>query len=174
MLIRAGFEIAYECPAPTPLQLLLNVHPSRRADLVEPERLRNDRDAPMGQHIDPYGNICTRLVAPAGRTTFSNDFIIRDSGEPDPVMPHARAAQVEDIPTEVMIYLLGSRYCETDRMSGLAWALFGATTSGWARVQAIVDYVHERISFGYEHARPTKTAFEAHEEGRGVDRRAHV
>ena len=170
MLIRAGFEIAYECPQPCPMLLMLNVHPSRRHDLETTDRLLVDRDAPMTQHVDRYGNICTRVLAPAGLTTFSADFIVRDSGDPDPVLPMARAAKVEDLPDDVLIYLLGSRYCETDRMSQLAWSLFGGTAPGWARVQAIVDYAHERVEFGYQHARPTKTAWDAHEEQRGVCR----
>jgi len=170
MLIRAGFEIAYDCPAPTPLQLLLNVHPSRQRDLVTPDTLYNDRGATMSQHFDRFGNVCTRVVAPEGRTTFASDFLVNDSGLPDPVLPDAQQARVEDLPDDVLIYLLGSRYCETDRMSNLAWSLFGQTAPGWARVQAICDYVHDRISFGYQHARPTKTAWDAHEEGRGVCR----
>jgi transglutaminase-like putative cysteine protease len=170
MLIRAGFEIAYDCPTPTALQLLLNVHPSRQADLVTPDTVSNDRGAPMTHYMDPFGNVCTRVLAPAGRTVFSSDFVVADSGAPDPVLPDAQVAKVEDLPDEVLVYLLGSRYCETDRMSDTAWRLFGGTQPGWARVQAIVDYVHDRISFGYQHARPTKTAWDAHEEGRGVCR----
>jgi transglutaminase-like putative cysteine protease len=150
--------------------LMLNVHPSRRQDLESPDRLCVDRDASLTQHVDPFGNICTRVLAPAGLTTFSADFVIRDSGEPDPVLPNAKAAAVEDLPDDVLVYLLGSRYCETDRMSDLAWSLFGRTPPGWARVQAIVDYAHDRVEFGYQHARPTKTAREAHEEQRGVCR----
>ena len=170
MLIRAGYEITYDCPAPTPLLLLLNVHPSRQADLITPDLVRNDRRAPMTQHIDAFGNISTRVLAPEGRITFSNDFIINDSGLPDPVLPEARQSRVEDLPDEALIYLLGSRYCETDRLSDTAWFLFGQTPPGWARVQAIVDYVHDKISFGYQHARPTKSALDAHEEGLGVCR----
>ncbi|MBV9509646.1 MAG: transglutaminase family protein [Caulobacteraceae bacterium] len=170
MLIRAGYEIAYECPAPTPLQLLLNVHSSRRRDLVTQDTMHNDRGAPMTQYFDLFGNLCTRVLAPAGRIVFSSDFFIEDSGEPDPVAPQAAASPVETLPDEVMVYLLGSRYCETDQMTDLAWGLFENTPPGWARVQAIVDYVHERIDFGYHHARPTKSAREAHEERCGVCR----
>jgi transglutaminase-like putative cysteine protease len=170
MLIRAGFEIAYDCVAPTPLNLLLNVHPNRRSDLVTLDELQNDRGAPMTQHADRFGNVCTRVVAPEGRTTFFTDFVISDSGEPDPVLPHLAQQPIQDLPDEVLIFLLGSRYCETDRMSDLAWFLFGSTEPGWARVQAICDYAHDRIGFGYQHARPTKSALDAHEERRGVCR----
>jgi transglutaminase-like putative cysteine protease len=122
------------------------------------------------QYIDGFGNICSRVLAPAGRFTLSADFIIRDTGLVDDYAPEAKQIPVEDLPDEVLVYLLGSRYCETDRLSNIAWSLFGGTEPGWARVQAIVDWVHNHITFGYEHARPTKSAWEAYEEGRGVCR----
>jgi transglutaminase-like putative cysteine protease len=119
---------------------------------------------------DLYGNVAHRVLAPAGRTTFQADFVIEDSGEPDPVAPGAIQHPVDEVPVEALIYLLGSRYCETQLLSPLAWSLFGQTEPGWPRVQAIVDYVHDRITFGYEHARVTRTAAEGHEERRGVCR----
>lgn len=170
MRIRCGYDITYECPAPASAVLTLNVHPDRRADLETPDVLTNNRGVDMGQYIDGFGNICTRLILPAGATTFSSSFIVNDTGDPDPVLPNAGLTPIESLPDEVMVFLLGSRYCETDRMSELAWSLFGATPPGWARVQAIVDYTHERITFGYSHARSTKTAWEAHEERKGVCR----
>ena len=170
MRIRAGFEIAFECVNPTPMLLMLNVHPSRHGDLETPDTLHVDRDVALTHYIDGFGNVCSRVLVPPGKTTFSSDFIVRDSGEPDPVLPDAKSLKVEELPDEVMVFLLGSRYCETDRMTDLAWSLFGATEPGWARVQAIVDYAHSRIGFGYQHARPTKTALDAHEEGLGVCR----
>jgi transglutaminase-like putative cysteine protease len=170
MRIRAGFEITYDCPAPSPMLMNLKVHPSRRGDLVTPDTLRADREASIKHYTDGFGNLCSRALLPVGRTTLSADFIIEDNGEPDPVLPEAQLLKVEDLPDEVIVYLLGSRYCETDRMSNLAWSLFGNTPPGWARVQAIVDYTHRRIEFGYHHARATKTAWEAHDEQRGVCR----
>ena len=170
MRIHAGFEIAYDCPAPTPMLLALSVHPSRRDDLETPDWLRTDPNLEVRQYLDAYGNICSRILAPAGRTTLSGDFIIRDSGQVDAYAPDAAQIPAEDLPDEVLVFLLGSRYCETDRLSELAWSLFGATPPGWARVQAICDYVHEHIVFNYQHARPTRGAHEAHEERRGVCR----
>ena len=122
------------------------------------------------QWIDGFGNICSRILAPAGRTTLSADFIIHDTGAPDEYAPDAPQHAVEDLPDAALIFLLGSRYCETDRLSEIAWSLFGHTPPGWARVQAIVDYVHDHITFGYEHARPTKTAHEVFNERHGVCR----
>ena len=170
MRIHAGFEITYDCPAPTPMLLALSVHPSRRDDLETPDWLRPDPDVEVRQYLDAYGNICSRILAPAGRTTLSADFIIRDSGMVDAYAPDAVQVPAENLPDDVLIFLLGSRYCETDRLSDLAWSLFGGAPPGWARVQAICDYVHEHIVFNYQHARPTRGAREAHEERRGVCR----
>jgi transglutaminase-like putative cysteine protease len=170
MRIHTGFEITYDCPAPVPMLLTLSVHSSRRGDLETPDWLRTDPMLNVRQWIDGFGNICSRILAPEGRTTLSADFIIRDTGLGDDYAPEARQLPVDELPDEVLIFLLGSRYCETDRLSPLAWSLFGGVEPGWSRVQAIVDYVHSRISFGYEHARPTKSAHDAHDEARGVCR----
>lgn len=170
MRIRTGFEITYDCPTPVPMLLTLSVHPSRRADLETPDWLRTDPMLDVRQYIDGYGNICSRVMAPAGRLVLSADFIVHDTGLPDEYAPDAAQHAVEDLPDDVIVFLLGSRYCETDRLSEIAWSLFQNTPPGWARVQAIVDFVHRHIKFGYEHARPTKTAYEAYCEGQGVCR----
>jgi transglutaminase-like putative cysteine protease len=170
MRIRAGFEITYDCPAASPMLMMLSVHPSRRGDLLTSDELRADRETQISHYTDQFGNLCSRAVLPEGLTTFSGDFTIDDAGVPDSVLPEARLTPVADLPYDAIVYLLGSRYCETDRMSDLAWSLFGDTPEGSARVQAILDYTHQRITFGYEHARPTKTAWEAHEERLGVCR----
>jgi transglutaminase-like putative cysteine protease len=124
----------------------------------------------ISPYRDNYGNWCSRLVAPAGRMRLSGDGVVRDSGLPDVVAPSAPQHAVEDLPAETIVYLLGSRYCETDRLSDIAWQLFAQTAPGWARVQAICDYVHNHITFGYQYARPTKTAREAFDERNGVCR----
>jgi transglutaminase-like putative cysteine protease len=170
MRIGAGYRITYETPAPTPMLLMLNVRPERAGDLETHDELAVDPPAPVHRYTDAFGNICSRVVAPAGRTTFSTRFVIRDSGLPDPVLPDAGQEPVEAIPDAAVQFLLPSRYCELEHLSDLAWRLFGQTSPGWARVQAVVDYAHDRIEFGYPHARPTKTAFEAHEERAGVCR----
>ncbi len=77
---------------------------------------------------------------------------------------------MQDLPAEVILFLLGSRYCKTDRLSNDAWRLFGHTPLGWARVQAICDFVHNHITSGYEHSRATRTAAEAYAERCGVCR----
>jgi len=170
MLIRLGYSITYGLPQPTPMVLTLNIHDSRRTDIVVASELRSTPDVPMRQYRDIYGNICTRLVAPSGTLTVHADAVVRDSGLPDPVVPDAAEIPVDELPEDVLLYLLGSRYCETDRLVQMAWDLFGGTAPGWSRVQAICDHVHRRIQFGYPHANATRTAAQALEEGRGVCR----
>jgi transglutaminase-like putative cysteine protease len=170
MRIKTGFKIVYDCPAPVPMLLMLSVHPSRRDDLETPDELRTEPALEVRQYRDGYGNICSRVLAPAGRVTLSADFIVRDPGLIDDYAPDAVQHAVHDLPDEVIVFLLGSRYCETDRLSQTAWSLFQDTAPGWARVQAITDYVHHHIVFNYANARPDKTAYDAWAEGTGVCR----
>jgi transglutaminase-like putative cysteine protease len=170
MKIRAGYDISYNCASPTPMLLVLSVRPERIADLITPQTLTLDPVVPVDEYRDGFGNICHRLLAPPGPITFAADFIIEDSGLPDEENLDAVQHPIEDLPPEVLVYLLGSRYCETDKLIDIAWALFGATPPGWRRVQAIVDYVHDRILFGYPHARNDRTAHGAHMDCVGVCR----
>ena len=170
MKIRVGYELVYDCPQPTPMILTLSIHYSRASDIIEPDYLITDPAVPMSAYRDGFGNWCTRLVAPAGRIKISTNALVRDSGLPDVVAPQAEQIAVQYLPEETLVFLLGSRYCETDLLSHTAWDLFQHTPLGWGRVQAICDFVHNHIKFGYEHARPTKTAFEAYNERVGVCR----
>jgi transglutaminase-like putative cysteine protease len=170
MQIRIGYELIFECPQPTPMMFALHVHPSRRADLVIPDDIATDPAVPRTAYRDGFDNICTRLVAPAGRLRLATDAVINDSGAFDDVAPEAKQIPIEALPDDTLVFMLGSRYCETDRLSQAAWDLFGKTPTGWARVNAICDWVHEHITFGYQHARPTKTAWEAFQEAQGVCR----
>lgn len=170
MQIRCGFDITYFCPVPTPMLFLLSVHPSREADLVSPQRITLDPGVASRDYVDHFGNRVTRLLAPAGPLNLTADFVIADPGAPDEYAPTAREVPVEELPDDTLIFLLGSRYCDTESLSGLAWSLFGHTPRGWARVQAIVEYANQRLTFGYEHARNTRTASEGHREQVGVCR----
>jgi len=170
MLIRAGYDIRYETDTPTPMMAMLSIHPSRNKDLTTTHRIAASPDVPMYDYLDDFGNVCTRVTVPVGGLTLSCDFTIGDDGLPDPASPEAVQHAVEDLPDDVLIFLLGSRYCETDRLSETAWSLFGYIAPGWARVQAIVDFVHHHIEFGYHHARSTKTAWDAYQERQGVCR----
>jgi len=170
MLIRAGYEISIVCNCETPLMALLSLHPSRVGDLRTPAVIYSTGPAPLEASLDEFGNVRTRTIAPAGLFKLSTSFVVQDSGLPDEVAPWAQEVPVSQLPDEAVTFLLGSRYCETDRLSALAWSLFGNTPRGWARVQAIVDYVHQRLTFGYQFARNTRTAWEGHEERVGVCR----
>jgi len=170
MKIRLGYELIYRCLQPTPMILTLNVHYTRAADLDRPDYLLTDPPLRPALYRDGFGNWCTRLVLPAGRTRITADTVINDHGLSEPVVPDAQQHAVELLPEEALVYLLGSRYCDTDHLSAVAWKLFGAPMSGWARVQAVCDFVHRHIKFGYEFARPTRTASETFHERQGVCR----
>ena len=170
MDIRAGYEIAFQCAQDTPMILMLSVEPGREKDLRSEHRIQFSPDVISRNYRDMFGNTCTRIVAPAGLIEIRNEFTISDSGLPDEVAPDARQLEVGDLPDDIMVYLLGSRYCDTQKLSDLAWQLFGGTVPGWQRVQAICDYAHQRIDFGYHHARCDRTASEGHEERIGVCR----
>jgi transglutaminase-like putative cysteine protease len=170
MQIRVGFELIYAFPQPTPMILTLNIHSTRTSDIVVPDFLMTTPNVPIAAYNDSFGNWCSRMVAPAGHIRIASTGVVRDSGRPDEVAPWARQHQVQDLPPETLIFLLGSRYCETDRLSQIAWDLFQHTPTDWARVRAICDFVHHHIVFGYAHASPTKTAWDAFAERAGVCR----
>jgi transglutaminase-like putative cysteine protease len=170
MQIQVGYDLVYECPQPTPMILTLNVHYSRASDIIFPDHMRTDPGVPVAAYRDSFGNWCSRIVAPKGRIRLASSAVVRDSGAPDPVVADAQQHQVQDLPEETLLFLLGSRYCETDRLSQTAWDLFSHAPRGWAGVQAICDFVHNHITFGYQHARATKTAYEAFTERTGVCR----
>lgn len=170
MQIQVGYELVYELPKPTPMILALSIHYSRASDLIRPDHLIAHPAVPMSAYRDGFGNWCTRLIAPQGRLTLTADALVQDSGEPEPVVPQAWQHEVAGLPEEVLVFLLGSRYCETDRLTAIAWSLFGNTPLGWPRVQAICDFVQAHIRFGYEHADARKSALEAYNDGVGVCR----
>ena len=170
MEIRAGYDIAFQCFQDTPMTLMLSIEPARVKDLLSEHRIQFSPNVASRDYVDTFGNTCTRIVAPAGLIEIRNDFLIADSGLPEEHTLDARQLEVGDLPDDVLVYLLGSRYCDTQKLSNLAWSLFGGVTPGWPRVQAICDYAHDRISFGYHHARCDRTASEGHEERVGVCR----
>jgi transglutaminase-like putative cysteine protease len=170
MFIRYGYEINIYCENPTPLVCLLSVHEDRAGDLIAPETTFTQPILPITTYMDMFGNKCRRLLAPAGDLTIWGDATIRDSGLPEQARPDAREVPVAELPDECLVYLMGSRYSETDRLSQAAWDMFGAVPAGWGRVQAICDFVHDHIVFDYMKARSTRTAFEAFEEKVGVCR----
>jgi transglutaminase-like putative cysteine protease len=170
MKLRVGYELVYECAQPTPMLLMLNVHASRVPDLIVPDRLNVFPWVPVTQYYDSFGNLCSRLVAPPGQLTLSTQAMLEVSEYPESPDPDGYQHPVEALPDECMQYLIGSRYCETDLLSDIAWRMFGNTPLGRPRVQAICDFVHRHIVFNYNNARPTMTAYEAYRDGTGVCR----
>lgn len=170
MKIEAGYDIAFECSQNVPMLLMLSVHPSRQHDLLTEHRLDFSPEIQARDYLDAFGNVCTRLVAPAGVLRIRNRFLIADSGRPDDVALDAKQLDVDRLPDEALAFLLGSRYCDTQKLADIAWSLFAEVPAGWQRVQAICDYAHGRIQFGYHHARSDRTAADAHEERVGVCR----
>jgi transglutaminase-like putative cysteine protease len=168
--IKVGYELIYECPRPTPMMLVLNVHYSRTSDLLVPDHVTTDPSVPIAFYRDSFGNWCTRLVAPVGQIRIASTAIVKDTGVPDIVAPGAEQHAIQDLPEEALVFLLASRYCDTEKFLQIAWNMFGHTEPGWARVQAICDFVHDHISFGYEHASPMRTAWDTYHERRGVCR----
>ncbi len=170
MLIRIGFEIVFEVPASTPMLLMLGLRPEWDSSIRRPGGLRVEPELPVRFYTDSHGNRPARLLAPAGRLILWDDLIVEDDGQPDTIAPEARQVPVQDLPPEVLVFLLSSRYCEVNRLTDIAWRLFGTTPEGWARVQAICDWVHYNVRFDYMSARPTKTAHDVYEERVGVCR----
>ena len=171
MLIKVGYEIAFSCPEPMSMVLMLYLHPSRDLTIRSPERLVVQPHLAVSEYIDSYGNRCGRVAAPAGRVTFRNQAVVEDCGLPDMQVWSARQQEVRDLPDSVLLYLLASRYCEVDsELKQTAWSLFGQTPPGWSRVQAICSFVHRHIRFDYNQARANRTALEIYRERAGVCR----
>ena len=170
MEIKVGFEIAHAAVQATPMVIMLSIHPSRRADIIGTETIVAEPDVPIGFYRDSFGNICGRLVAPAGGVTLRGSALVRDSGLPDVIVPTAQQIPIDQLPDDVLLYLMASRYCETDKLTDVAWSLFGNTRPGWERVAAICSFVHNHVTFGYQHAHHMKSAHDVYEQGAGVCR----
>lgn len=170
MLLRLGFEMEFEIAAPCPMVLMLYTHPSVARNLIEPDEVQTSPSVPITTYWDIFGNRCGRLTAPAGHFRIWNSTLVDDHGRRDYIPTEAGQLAIEDLPNETLLYLLASRYCEVDRFVSLAWELFGSTTPGWQRVQAIVDWVHNHVRFDYAKTYVTKTAWNVYEEKTGVCR----
>jgi transglutaminase-like putative cysteine protease len=170
MQFRVGYELIYDFPQPTPIILVVNVHESRASDLVVSDRPVSEPPLPITSYRDAFGNQCHRVLAPPGQLRLTADAIVNDSGQPDAYVLDADQDTVQDLPEETLVFLLGSRYCETDLLSDTAWQLFSGTAPGYPRVQAICDFVHHHIYFNYQNARANRTATGAFNERTGVCR----
>ncbi len=170
MLIRVGYDIIFEHPAPTPIIAMLYLHPSRWSSVRRDDYLRVEPQASISEYTDNFGNRCGRLIAPAGPMRFRHNAVVEDGGQSDPQCPNARQHEIHELPDDALRFLIASRYCEVDRMVTIAWQMFSATPTGWERVQAVCDFVHQHIRFDYLQARNTRTAYEAYQEQVGVCR----
>jgi transglutaminase-like putative cysteine protease len=170
LFIRIGFELTIDCPQPTPMILALNTYPANNRRMIGSDRIHVEPDRVAGTYTDVFGNLCTRFEAAPGKTMLWSDCMVEDSGESDPYDWNARQREIMDLPVETLTYLASSRYCESDELITMAWDLFGGTPSGWARVQAISNWVHNHVTFGYPFGRPNKTAVDVYREGTGVCR----
>jgi len=170
MLIEAGFDIAFECPAPTPMILQLRIHPSRDADLLTPDRIESDPALPMRDYLDHFGNRVTRVEVPAGLVAFSDRFVIEDTGRPDETPPDVGTTPIAELPDDALLFLGPSRYCDSDKLADFAWSRFGKSAGGTRCMQAISDFAHAKIRFSYPDARPTRAASDSMQEGVGVCR----
>ncbi len=171
MLIRVGCEIGFSFPEPTAVILMLSLHPVRYPTILSHERLQVAPPVPIAAYFDTNGNHCARVVVPAGNVTFSNNAVVEDCGLVDLKVWEAPQVNIQDLPQEVLLFLLASRYCEVDsELKDAAWSLFANTTPGWPRVQAVCDWVHRHIRFDYMQARATRSAREVYRERVGVCR----
>ena len=170
MLLRLGYDMQFDIPEPVACVAQLRIHPSRAAVLREPDLVHVEPEIPIEEYTDSFGNLCTRFLAPAGTLRLKNEFLFEDPGLPDPTSPNTIAHPVAELPHDVLRFLLSSRYCEVDCLAPAAFDLFGNTAPGWQRVQAICNYVHAKVAFGYSFARPTKTALDVFTERQGVCR----
>jgi transglutaminase-like putative cysteine protease len=170
MLIRSGYDIIFEYPAPTPVIAMLYMHPSRDPSVRQSDYLLVDPQVKISGYTDGFGNRCARMIAPAGQLRLWNQAVVEDNGQPDRQRTEAAEHEIHDLPDETLSFLIASRYCEVDRMLDIAWQLFGNTPKGWGRVQSVCDFVNQHIHFDYLQARSTRTAYEAYQERVGVCR----
>jgi len=173
MLIRTEFDIHFQMQHPTAMVALLNLDPSLSGSVLSGNVLRVAGDfGPVATHEyrDVFGNRCTRFTAPVGLLKLSSEAVVERPDEKDEIAAYAQQAPVEELPDEVLQFLLPSRYCEVDRFVPIAQDLFGWMTPGWTRAVAIRDWVHEKVRFDYKQARPTKTAMDVYTERVGVCR----
>lgn len=170
MQIRIGYELAFALSRATPMQLMLYVHPEQAPALRHPERIVVEPAVPVEDFVDGFGNHAARILAPTGSVHIRYDNVIEDAGRPEPSLEGLALTPAHAMPPECWQFLLASRYCEVDRMGEIAWDLFGSTPESWERVRAVVEWVHTHVTFGYQFARPTKSAFDVYVERQGVCR----
>lgn len=180
MLVLSEFDLQFNLPAPVAMVTVLHLYPTlepqlRSGNELKVEMLSGYTDVPntavpTTEYLDSFGNRCARFHAPAGYLRLSGQSILDADPLPDRIYSDANQAQIEDLPSDVLQFLLPSRYCQIDQFGAIAQDLFSHYTPGWARATAIRDWVHDKVTFNYNAARPTKTALDVFMERVGVCR----
>jgi transglutaminase-like putative cysteine protease len=170
MLIRYGFHIDLDFAQPSTVVIAMDVHPDRRLDVIAETAYPLLSPEQLHSFYDLHANLCRRIDTQGGMLSLRCEGVIRDSGLHDPVLPSLRQTPVAQLPDNTLRYLIASRYCDTDLLGDFAWATFGSIQGGWAKVQAICDFVQGHLTFDYGKARATRTAAQAFREREGVCR----
>ena len=169
--VRVGCKLTYDLPYDAPLMFVLEPkdRPSQR--ILEMARAFTPALEPGGfrTYTDAHGNTIWRVFARAGKLEVLHDAIVSVSAGLDPVLPELPGALVQDLPDEAIVYTLPSRYCPSDLFIQDAWAMFGNAPDGWARVQAVSDWLHANITYGAG-SNASSTALDAYFSRRGVCR----
>ncbi len=169
MHIRVGCEFRYEATWPTPTVMQVQSHPDGAHQVLH-EEWQTTPDLPMNVYRDIYGNLCQRLMLVPGENVLRYDATVAVTDGYDEINTDAVQMPVEELPGEVLLYTLPSRFCLSDLLSDAAWQLFGQTKPGWERVQTISDWVHNNIRFQYGTSTQITTALDVYEQRVGVCR----
>src|SRR5437588_2346203 len=167
--LRVGCEFRYDVSAPTVATVQVRPRSDASHQLVT-ETWSTQPPVPVDEYADFYGNPVKRLLMPEGELALRYDAVVAVPDEPDAEATAAPQLPVHEVPGELLHFTLPSRYCLSDRLMGMAWALFGQPEPSGARVQAVCDWVHDNIKFQYGASNPLTTAVDVLEQGRGVCR----
>jgi transglutaminase-like putative cysteine protease len=172
MRVHVGFEFLLESGTPTPIVSI--VRPRGDLHRIEEERLDVTPDLEIHRYRDGFANQAWRWTAPAGGMRVEYHAHVEVSGLPDPQLPELPGTPIDRLPDEMLVYTLPSRYCPSDLVLDDAWQLFGGSSEGWARVQAVCDWIHGNVTYGGQSGSST-TGYESYADRVGVCRDfAHI
>lgn len=174
MHVRVGCEFIVESSAPTPTAGIVRPRDRGWHTLLD-ERYSLSPDVPIHAYVDGFGNHVWRWTAPEGQMRIRYDAIVDVPPGADPLLVDLPGTPVDALPDEVLVYTLPSRHCQSDLVIDTAWQLFGELPDGSARVQAICDWAHTNIEYGYGNSISTTSGYDAYQQRRGVCRDfAHI
>jgi transglutaminase-like putative cysteine protease len=169
MRVKVGADFTVTSPRETPAVFMIRPE-TRGAHMTLAERWDSDPGVPYHEYPDIYGNVCRRMTLPAGSFSLRYVALVEADGDLDPYDPSAIEHPIAELPDEALVYTLPSRYCLSDMLFPQAMDRFGGLAPGWNRVQAICDFVHDHVTFGYGTSTPSTTALDVYESGNGVCR----